>query len=174
MTFVSLALVLCAFLAISILAADGSGYMFDSDGKTYTNIKWTFTEADKTVVFEIDDSATDKKVSTVLYGFDPLTGIGAAWGSPIQNGWGQLTGLKKAIIKEGITEINGGLFALNRTVAQIEIPTSLKKVTGDSTFQGCHALTSPEEQLQANMIFRASKALRVESMFSITARSFRR
>ena len=141
-TLVSFAILICAVLTISVFAADGSGYMFDSDGKTYTNIKWTFTEATKTVVFEIDASATDKKASTVLYGFDPLTGALASWGSPIQNGWGQLTGLKKAIIKEGITEISGGLFALNRTVAEVELPKSLKKITGDGAFQGCHALTS--------------------------------
>lgn len=141
-TLVSIAIMLCALLAVCAFAADSSGYMFDSDGKTYTNIKWTFTEADKTVVFEIDASATDKKASTVLYGIDPVTGAVAAWSTPIQNGWGQSAGLKKAIIKEGITEINGGLFALNRTVAQIEYPASLKKITKDSTFQGCHALSS--------------------------------
>ncbi len=142
LTFVSFAILLCTMLTVSILAADGSGYMFASDGKTYTNIKWTFTEADKTVVFEIDAAATDKTASTVLYGIDPVTGAKAAWNTPIQNGWGQSAGLKKAIIKEGITEISGGLFALNRTVAEVELPASLKKITGDGAFQGCHALTS--------------------------------
>ena len=135
-------LAISALLAVAAFAADSSGYMFDSDGKTYTNIKWTFTEADKTVVFEIDASATDKKASTVLYGFDPITGTRAVFSTPIQNGWGQLAELKKAVIKEGITEINGGLFDLNRTVEQIEIPTSLKTISGGAFAQGTHKLSS--------------------------------
>ncbi len=135
-------LMLCAILAMGIFAEDATGYTFDEDGKTYTNIKWTFTEADKTVVFEIDEAATDKKASTVVYGFDPVSGKISAWNSPIQKGWGQSTGLKKAVFKEGITAIDGGVFALNRTVEEVVLPASLKTITGDSAFQGCTALVS--------------------------------
>ena len=137
-----IAMLMASLSVIGAFAEDASGYTFDSDGKTYTNIKWTFTEADKTVVFEIDASATDKKASTVIYGKDPVTGKPGAYATPIQNGWGQLSGVTKAVIKDGITKIDGGLFALNRTINAVEIPASLKEISNGPVFEGCSALAT--------------------------------
>lgn len=140
--FASFVIIFSALITVCAFAADSSGYTFDSDKKTYTNIKWTFTEESKTVVFEIDASATDKKASTVLYAVDPESGISGSWNNPIKGGWGQSTGVKKVIIKEGITEINGYFFSSNKTLTTLELPTSLKKISGEACFQGCRALSS--------------------------------
>ncbi len=126
---------------ISFAAGETSGYTLDSDGVTKTNIKWTLSGADKekTVTFEIDASSSNK-ASTVIYGIDPITGVTAAWNAPIKNGWGQDAKIYKAVFKEGITELSGGVFALNRTVATVELPKSLVKISGDGTFQGCYGI----------------------------------
>ena len=137
------ALVLLTAVLMSVFAfADETGYTRDKDGNE-TNIKWTTKTEDKDIVctFEIDESATDKTPSTVIYGIDPVTGKAAAWSSPIQNGWGQLTGVTTVIIKEGITGLEGGVFDLNRTVKKIELPKSLTSIVGEGTFQGTSALT---------------------------------
>lgn len=137
------ALVLLTAVLMSVFAfADDTGYTRDKSGNE-TNIKWTTKTEDKDIVctFEIDESATDKTPSTVIHGIDPVTGKAAAWSSPIQNGWGQLTGVTTVIIKEGITGLEGGVFDLNRTVKKIELPKSLTSIVGDGTFQGTSALT---------------------------------
>ena len=136
-------LVLLTAVLMSVFAfADDTGYTRDKSGNE-TNIKWTTKTEDKDIVctFEIDESATDKTPSTVICGIDPVTGKAAAWSSPIQNGWGQLTGVTTVIIKEGITGLEGGVFDLNRTVKKIELPKSLTSIVGDGTFQGTSALT---------------------------------
>lgn len=136
-------LVLLTAVLMSVLAfADDTGYTRDKSGNE-TNIKWTTKTEDKDIVctFEIDESATDKTPSTVIHGIDPVTGKAAAWSSPIQNGWGQLTGVTTVIIKEGITGLEGGVFDLNRTVKKIELPKSLTSIVGEGTFQGTSALT---------------------------------
>lgn len=136
-------LVLLTAVLMSVFAfADDTGYTRDKSGNE-TNIKWTTKTEDKDIVctFEIDESATDKTPSTVIHGIDPVTGKAAAWSSPIQNGWGQLTGVTTVIIKEGITGLEGGVFDLNRTVKKIELPKSLTSIVGEGTFQGTSALT---------------------------------
>lgn len=173
------ALVLLTAVLMSVFAfADETGYTRDKGGNE-TNIKWTTKTEDKDIVctFEIDESATDKTPSTVIYGIDPVTGKAAAWSSPIQNGWGQLTGVTKVIIKEGITGLEGGVFDLNRTVKKIELPKSLTSIVGEGTFQGTSALTcvytageTPEEGTldfsniasitQSNYVFDNSRAAR--------------
>lgn len=173
------ALVLLTAVLMSVFAfADETGYTRDKGGNE-TNIKWTTKTEDKDIVctFEIDESATDKTPSTVIYGIDPVTGKAAAWSSPIQNGWGQLTGVTTVIIKEGITGLEGGVFDLNRTVKKIELPKSLTSIVGEGTFQGTSALTcvytageTPEEGTldfsniasitQSNYVFDNSRAAR--------------
>lgn len=136
-------LVLLTAVLMSVFAfADDTGYTRDKSGNE-TNIKWTTKTEDKEIVctFEIDESATDKTPSTVICGVDPVTGKSATWSSPIQNGWGQLTGVTTVIIKEGITGLEGGVFDLNRTVKKIELPKSLTSIVGEGTFQGTSALT---------------------------------
>lgn len=171
------ALVLLTAVLMSVFAfADETGYTRDKGGNE-TNIKWTTKTEDKDIVctFEIDESATDKTPSTVIHGIDPVTGKAAAWSSPIQNGWGQLTGVTTVIIKEGITGLEGGVFDLNRTVKKIELPKSLTSIVGEGTFQGTSALTcvytageTPEEGTldfnniasitQSNYVFDNSRA----------------
>lgn len=172
-------LVLLTAVLMSVFAfADDTGYTRDKSGNE-TNIKWTTKTEDKDIVctFEIDESATDKTPSTVICGIDPVTGKAAAWSSPIQNGWGQLTGVTTVIIKEGITGLEGGVFDLNRTVKKIELPKSLTSIVGEGTFQGTSALTcvytageTPEEGTldfshvtsitQSNYVFDNSRAAR--------------
>ncbi len=140
------AVLMSVVVALSVFATDAastSGYLYGEGGKEYTNIKWTMTEenGEKVVTFEIDATATDKKATTVVYSFDPVTGKGGGYGSPIQNGWGAASGVTKVIFKEGITEINGGLFCLNKKIKTVEFPKSLVTISGSAIFEGCHELT---------------------------------
>lgn len=137
-----LTVILATVFSVGIMAA-ASGYTFDSDATTRTNIKWTVTEEgeEKICTFEIDPTSTNK-ASTIIYGVDPITGVKSGWGIAMQGGWGATVGVTKIVIGDGITGITTGFLTNLRSVKLLEIPKSFVSITGGSVFDGATALSS--------------------------------
>ncbi|MBR3966129.1 MAG: leucine-rich repeat protein [Clostridia bacterium] len=130
-----LAALVVACYAEKTLVFEGYCVAPDNGAVAQTNIKWEIFEENgaQTIYFTIDESKGSK--NTVLHAKNRDTGADAApWTSncSIVFPWGEYmvgnSKLTKAVIGEGITEINGAFIAYS-SIKTVEVPKTLVKLT---------------------------------------------
>lgn len=139
-TIITIVIFLIFLMTFTFSVCASEGYV-KGKGGIETNIKWSVVKEGDDIVarFEIDKTATDKVQTTTVEGYDPETGVLAAYNNPIKNGWGQNAKITKAVIGEGITKLGISLFNQNKTLRVVELPKSLTTLDW-SVFEHCTAL----------------------------------
>ena len=144
LTALSAILLLVALVVVcsaeKTLVAEGYCLTLGTKGATETNVKWQIYEenGEQTIYFSIDASKGSE--NTVLHAKDRETGgMVSYWsaGSGETLPWGKYTAVKnskvtKAVIGDGITEINGPAFAYS-SIKTVEIPKTVVRLN-EATF----------------------------------------